>query len=90
MDYVSNVGEVLLKLCSIAQMNNVNIQIFMDQRYGVDRNVFELRLNRGVCFAAEVFELDQIRDPAHALEYIFNRTLHNLKREIEKERTNNG
>ena len=89
MNYVTNVGEVLLNLCSIAKMNNVNIQIFRDSRYAVDRTVFELRLNRDTFYASELIEIDQrLKCPAEALECAFNKALYNIKREIEKERTN--
>lgn len=89
MDYVTDIGKVLLDLCSIAQMNNVNIQIFRDGRYGVDRKIFELRINRDTFYASEIIDLDECSSrPAEALEYAFNRAMYNLKFEINQKRNN--
>lgn len=99
MAYAKDVGDILANLCQVARTHNVDIRIRQVEGNLVgDRVVFELQLDRGRCHAVETVDITPKSHeyrwpfvdgtpPSKTMEYAFERALHNIKRENEKERT---
>ena len=74
-----NVGELLVKLCRLSRLSNVDIRI---RQSSFHPNAFEIQLDRNDHHTVETIDITRtFRDePERTAEFIFDRALYNINR----------
>jgi hypothetical protein len=78
-----NVGELLVKLCRLSKIHNVDIQIRQSQRYP---NEFEIKLDRQNHHSVSTIDITRTMtgEPEDAAKHAFRWSLYDINR-LEKE-----
>ena len=74
-----NVGELLVKLCKLSKLHNVDIRI---RQSSFHPNAFEIQFDRNDHHAVETIDITRTfnDEPERTAEFIFDRALYNVNR----------
>lgn len=72
-------GELLVKLCELSRSHDVDIRVRQDP---FNPNIFEIRLDRRDNHVASLIDITRtyIYEPEPAADYVFHRSLYEIKK----------